>query len=172
MPVSVKLGPRVDQHIFGKAYPAQSSLSALHSADGAFVAGGHYDHQIHIAVFGGSAPSVRAEEPDLLGLKFRFQSFDRLFQKARLNCLHGIEISTMDVNLKARLNDLRSNCKPVTATRDRRPTTSSRAGSGAVCGRPAIRLPPRPSKYLSEKRPGRGAGRRASRFSRANQSSS
>ena len=95
MPVAVKFGPGVDQHVFGKTNSAQASLGALHSADRAFIAGGHDDHQVHIAVFGGRAPSVRAEEPDLFGLKFRFQSFDRLFQKATLNCLHAAKTSTL-----------------------------------------------------------------------------
>jgi len=101
MPVAVKFGPGVDQHIFGEADAAQASLSALHAADGAFVAGRHNDHQVHIAVFGGRAPSVRAEEPDLLRLKFRFQSFNRFIQNVRLNCLHGVKISTIAVDLKA-----------------------------------------------------------------------
>ena len=101
MPVAVKFRPRIDQHIFGEADAAQTSLSSLHPADGALVAGGHDDHQVHIAVFGGRAPSVRAEKPDLLRLKFRFQSFDRFFQKSWLNCLHGLKISTRAVDLKA-----------------------------------------------------------------------
>ena len=101
MPVAVKFGPGVDQHIFGEADAAQTSLSALHPADGALVAGGYNDHQVHVAVLSGRAPSVRAGEPDLLRLKFGFQSFDRVFQKPRLNGLHDVKISTMAVDLKA-----------------------------------------------------------------------
>ena len=103
MPVTVKFRPGVDQHVFGEADSAQTSLSALHPADGAFVAGGHNDHQLYIAVFGGRAPSVRAEQPDLLRLKFKFQSFNRFLQKAGLNCLHGIKTSIMAAALKAQV---------------------------------------------------------------------
>jgi len=85
MPVAVKFRPGVDQHVFGETDSAQASLSALHAANGAFIAERHNDHQVHIAVLARRAPGVRAEKPDLLGLKFRFQSLDRLFQKARLN---------------------------------------------------------------------------------------
>jgi hypothetical protein len=101
MPIAVKFRPGVDQDIFGETDAAQTSLSALHPADGAFIAGGHDDHQIHVAVFGGGAPRVGAEEPDLLRLKLGFQSFDRFFQKARLNGLHNEKISTLAVDLKA-----------------------------------------------------------------------
>jgi hypothetical protein len=101
MPIAVKFRPGIDQHIFGETDAAQASLSALHPADGAFVAGGHNDHQVHIAVFGGGAPRVRAEKPDLLRLKFGFQSFDRFFQKARLNGLHAVKITTLAADLKA-----------------------------------------------------------------------
>ena len=100
MPVAVKFRPGIDQHIFGEADAAQTSLRALHAADGAFVAGWHNDHQVHIAVFRGRAPSVRAEQPDLFRLKFRFQSFDRFFQKAGLNCLHGLKTSIALAALK------------------------------------------------------------------------
>jgi len=103
MPVAVKFRPGVDQHVFGEADSAQTSLSALHPADGAFVAGRHNDHQVHIAVFGGRAPGVRAEQPDLLRLKFRFQSFNRFFQKAGLNCIHDAKTNSMAVDLKARV---------------------------------------------------------------------
>lgn len=90
MPVAVKFGPGVDQDILGETDAAQTSLSALHPPNGAFVAGRHDDHQIHIAIFVGCAPSVRTEKPDLLRLKFGFQSFDRFFQKLRLNGLHDV----------------------------------------------------------------------------------
>ena len=103
MPVTVKFRPGVNQHVLGKADAAQTSLSALHPADGAFVAGSNYDHQIHIAVFGGRAPRVRTEQPDLLRLKFGFQSFNRFFQKGGLNCLHRIENNMGTPGWKARL---------------------------------------------------------------------
>ena len=67
---AVELRSYVDWHIFGEADSAQTALSALHPADRAFVAGGQDDHQVHITVLGGRAPSARAEEPDLLRLKF------------------------------------------------------------------------------------------------------
>ena len=72
MPVAVKFRPGIYQHVFGEADAAQTSLGALHPADGAFVAGRHNDHQIHVAVFGRRAPGVRAEQPDLLRLKSAF----------------------------------------------------------------------------------------------------
>ena len=103
VPIAVKFRPGVDQHVFGETDSTQTSLSALHPTDGAFIAGGHNDHQVHIAVFSGRAPSVRAEQPDLLRLKFRFQSFNRFFQKAGLNCLHGVKTSIMATALKVRV---------------------------------------------------------------------
>src|SRR5580700_2410054 len=67
MPVAVKFRPGVDQHVFGETDSAQASLSALHAANGAFIAERHNDHQVHIAVLARRAPGVRAEKPDLLG---------------------------------------------------------------------------------------------------------
>ena len=104
MPVAVKFRPGVDQHIFGEADAAQTAVRALHPADGAFVAGRHNDHQVHIAVFRGRAPCVRAEQPDLLRLKFRFQSFDRFFQKGGLNCLHALKTSIVAATWKVRVS--------------------------------------------------------------------
>src|SRR5450759_416663 len=73
MPVAVKFRAGVDQHVFGEADAAQTSLRALHPADGSFVAGRHNDHQVNVAVFIGRAPGVRTEQPDLFRLKFRDQ---------------------------------------------------------------------------------------------------
>jgi len=70
MPVAVKFRPGVDQHVLGEADAPQTALSALHPADGSFVAGGHNDHQVNVAVFIGRTPGVRTEQPDLFGLKF------------------------------------------------------------------------------------------------------
>ena len=98
--VTVHFPPRSHQHIGGKGQPAQTFLGALVTPDAPLVAGGHNDHQIHIAVFGGRAPGVRAEKPDLLRLKFGSLSFNRFFLKVGLNCLHAIKTSIKAAALK------------------------------------------------------------------------
>jgi hypothetical protein len=98
--VAVHFSPSSHQHVGGHGQPAETLLGALVAPDGALAAAWHNDHQIHIAVFGGRAPSVRTKQPDLLGLKFSFQSFDRLFQKAGLNGLHRAETSNKAADLK------------------------------------------------------------------------
>jgi len=100
MPVAVKFRPGVDQHIFGKADSAQTSLSALHPANRTFIAGRNNDHQIHVTVFGRRAPRMRAEQPYLLGLKLGFQPFDSLLQKTWLDCLHGVKSNILAAKLK------------------------------------------------------------------------
>ncbi len=101
--VAIHLGARGHEHILGETDAPQATMGALHPLDGAFRALGHDDHEVHIAVVRGRAPSVRAEQPDLFRLKFRFKSFDRFLQKAGLNCLHGMETSVMATDLKARV---------------------------------------------------------------------
>jgi len=101
MPVAVKFWPGIDQHILGEADSAQASLGALHPADWAFVAARHNHHQVNIAVFSGCAPGVGAEQPNLLRLKFRFQPFNRFFQKSGLNGLHAAQTSIIAADLKA-----------------------------------------------------------------------
>jgi hypothetical protein len=101
--VALKFGSRIDQHVFGKADAAQTSLGALHPADGAFAARCDNYEQVNVAVITRSAPSLRAKEIDFFGLKFLFQAFNSFIQKGRLNGLHSPKITMIETALKARV---------------------------------------------------------------------
>lgn len=67
-------------------------MSALHSPDRRFLTVRHNNHQVHVAVFGGRAPGVRAKKINFLWLKFFLQPFNGFVQKDGLNCFHGLKI--------------------------------------------------------------------------------
>src|SRR5260370_9014895 len=62
--------------------PAQTTLRTLVASDGTLVALRQNQHKVHVAVFGGRAPGMRAEQINFLRLKFSFQPLDDIFQKA------------------------------------------------------------------------------------------
>jgi hypothetical protein len=78
-------------------------LGALVAPDRPLVALGQNHHQVHVAVIGRRAPSVRTEQINFLRLKLGFQPLDYIFQKAGLDCFHGVKTSIMVADLKARV---------------------------------------------------------------------
>jgi len=94
MPVAVGLGAGLDEDVFAHVHIPEAMMRTLHSFDGTFGAFWHNDHEINVTVFMGRAPGVRAEEIDFLRLKFLFQPFNRFVQKAGLNRLHDIKITS------------------------------------------------------------------------------
>src|SRR5258708_5896082 len=62
MAVAVKFRAGLDKHVFAHVQIAETMMRALHPADGPLAAFADNHHQIHVAVFMGRAPSVRAEQ--------------------------------------------------------------------------------------------------------------
>lgn len=91
--VTIHLGARGNEHVFGKTNPTQAAVSASHPLDAAFVATRHDDHQIHIAVFARRAPGVRAEHPDLFGLKFRHEPLRGCLKQIVVKGFHDANIT-------------------------------------------------------------------------------
>src|SRR6266704_2155862 len=61
MAVAVKLRAGLDKHVFAHVKVAEAMMRALHPADGPLAALADDHHQVHVAVFMGRAPRVRAE---------------------------------------------------------------------------------------------------------------
>ena len=103
MAITVKLGAGVDKNILGKTDSPQAAVRPLHPADSPLTAFLDDDHEIHVAVFRGRAPRVRAEQINLLRLEFGFQPLHRCFEQALRNGLHGFYANTLGKVLEARL---------------------------------------------------------------------
>jgi hypothetical protein len=88
--VAVHLGARGHQHVFGEADASQAVVGALHSFDRSFIALRHDHHQVHVAVIGRRAPGVRAEKPDLFGLKFRHEPLCGRLKQSVVERFHGL----------------------------------------------------------------------------------
>ena len=101
VPVTVDFPPRAHQYVSGYGDAAQTFLGALVASNRALVAARHDDHEVNVAVFIGRAPGVRAEQINLFGLKLGLQTFNDIFQKAGLNCFHGVKASMSAATLKA-----------------------------------------------------------------------
>ena len=65
-------------------------MRALGAADGCFVAVRHDHQQVNIAVRVRLAPRVRAEEPDLLRLKFRHELLRGRLKQIFVERFHGL----------------------------------------------------------------------------------
>ena len=89
--VAIDLDARRNDHVLGHSQTAQTTMSPLRTADGWLIALAHDDHEIHIAVFGGLAPCVRTEQPDLFRLKFRHQPLCGCFKQIGVERFHGFE---------------------------------------------------------------------------------
>ncbi len=56
--VAVNLSARGNEHVLGKTQTTQTAVRPLHPPDGLFTAVADNDHQVHITVVSGHAPSV------------------------------------------------------------------------------------------------------------------
>ena len=86
--VAIDLGAGGDDYILGHTQAAQATMRPLRAADGRFMAFADDDHQIDIAIVSRRAPGVRAEEPDLFGLKFGDQSLRGGFEQIGVERFH------------------------------------------------------------------------------------
>ena len=68
---------RFHQNVFGHSQPPQTTMRPLRTANGRFVAPGHHDKKINVAVLARASPCVRAEKPDFIGAKFRHEPLRR-----------------------------------------------------------------------------------------------
>ena len=90
MSIPVELGASLNEHVFAHVQIAEAMVRPLHPLDGPFGAARHDDHEIDVAVVGRRAPGVRTEQINFLRLKFYFQPFNGIFQKAGPNYFHGL----------------------------------------------------------------------------------
>ena len=88
--VPVNLGARGNDHVLWHPQAAQTSMRPLRAADGRFIALAYDDHEVHVAVFGGRAPGVRTEQPDLLWLKFCDEPLRGRRQQIVVERFHGL----------------------------------------------------------------------------------
>ena len=93
MLVAIHFAPRPHQHVGGHGQPAEAFLGALVASNRALVALWQNHHQVHIAVLGGRAPGVRAEQPDLLRLKFRHQPLCGCLEQIGVERFHGFVLA-------------------------------------------------------------------------------
>ena len=68
-------------------------MRALRAVNGGFVAVRHDNQKINIAVVMRIAPRVRAEQPDLIRLKFRHQPLRRRLKQTVVERFHGFFLS-------------------------------------------------------------------------------
>jgi hypothetical protein len=101
--IAVHFTARSHEHVCGHCQPAQTTLRALVAPDRPLVALRQNHHEVHVTVFIGRSPGVRAEEINFLRLKLGFQPFDYIFQKARLNGLHDAKANIPVADLKVRV---------------------------------------------------------------------
>jgi len=87
--VTIHLGAGGNDRVLGHGQTLQAAMSALRAADGGFVALAHDDHEVQVAIFGGSAPSVRTEQPNLLRLEFGHELLRRRFDERFIQGGHG-----------------------------------------------------------------------------------
>ena len=78
--VPIYLPARGHEHVFRETDSSQAKVGALRPLDGRLCALGYDDHKVHIAVLSRRTPGVRAEQPNLLRLKFGLKPFDSGFQ--------------------------------------------------------------------------------------------
>ena len=88
--VAVNLGARGDNHILRHPQSAQTTVRALRAADGLLIAVGNDNEQINVAVVMRRAPGVRAEQPDLLRLKFRHELLRGRLKQIFVERFHGL----------------------------------------------------------------------------------
>ena len=68
-------------------------MRALRAVDGRLVAVRHDNKKVNIAVVMRMAPCVRAEQPDLIRLKFRHQPLRRRLKQTVVERFHGFVLS-------------------------------------------------------------------------------
>lgn len=86
--VAVHLSAGRDYYILGHLESTQATVRPLCAPDGCFLAVTHHHHQVNVTVFGGCAPSVRAKQPDLLGLELRHEPLLDRLQQVVIERLH------------------------------------------------------------------------------------
>jgi len=80
-PDAIHFAARPNQHVGRNGQPTQTTLRALVAPDGPLVALRQNHHQVHVAIFIGRAPGMRAKQINFLRLKLSFQPLNGFFQQ-------------------------------------------------------------------------------------------